>query len=72
MTEEETHEKEAVKTRFFAIFHPFFLLLIGLIFYFAGLSYFIHDINTSTLSELTESFKFPSSLLQAFFKLEIL
>ena len=62
-------KKKRLKLDFFAIFHPFFLLLIGLIFYFAG---FIHDINTNTLSELTESFKFPSSLLQAFFKLETL
>ena len=58
--------KRRLKLDFFAILHPFFLLMIGLIFYFAG---FIHDINTNTLSELTERFKFPSSLLQAFFKL---
>mgnify|MGYP001727877176 CR=1 FL=1 len=44
-------------------------MMIGLIFYFAG---FIHDINTNTLSELTESVKFSSSLLQVFFKLETL
>lgn len=43
--------------------------MVGLIFYFAGL---IHDIHTNTLSELTESVKFSSSLLQAFFKLETL
>ena len=34
LTEEETNEKEAVKTRFFAICHAFFLRMIGLIFYF--------------------------------------
>lgn len=62
-------KKKRLKLDFFAILHPFFLLMIGLIFYFAGL---IHDIHTNTLSELTESVKFSSSLLQAFFKLETL
>ncbi|ADQ63695.1 hypothetical protein V528_08085 [Streptococcus thermophilus TH1436] len=40
LTEEETNEKEAVKTRFFAICHAFFLRMIGLIFYFAGFTLF--------------------------------
>ena len=62
MIEEENHEKETVK-------NSIFLMMIGLIFYFVG---FIHDININTLSELTESVKFPSSLLQVFFKLETL
>ena len=62
LTEEETNEKEAVK-------NSIFLMMIGLIFYFVG---FIHDINTNTLSEFTESVKFSSSLLQVFFKLETL
>ena len=62
MIEEGTNEKEAVK-------NSIFLMMIGLIFYFVG---FIHDINTNTLSELTESVKFSSSLLQVFFKLETL
>jgi len=35
-------------------------------------NYFIHALDRKTLSESTESFKFPSSLLQAFFKLETL
>ena len=61
--------KRRLKLDFFAILHPLFLMMLGLIFYFVG---FIHDININTLSELTESFKFPSSLLQAFFKLETL
>ena len=29
-------KKKRLKLDFFAIFHPFFLLLIGLIFYFVG------------------------------------
>ncbi|MFR2572547.1 MAG: hypothetical protein ACLS9T_05745 [Streptococcus salivarius] len=34
MIEEETHEKETVKNRFFAILHPLFLMMLGLLFYF--------------------------------------
>ena len=38
-------KKRRLNLDFFAILHPLFLMMLGLIFYFAGLvSYFIHDI----------------------------